>query len=80
MASDQAKRPSTVVRAGSISAQFGRDIDRSAHGPPDLLDVDALGECLVDRAAAELRQHEIVRKRGGVSRSELLPHPVPEIC
>ena len=68
-----------VPKPAAESAQFGRHLDRFAHGSPHLDSLDALRQRLVHRAPAEFSDHVIMRERIGVGRAELLAHPVPEI-
>ena len=59
-------------------AQPFRHVERLAYRPPHGLRVHAIGECLVHRAAAQPRQHEILGHAFRVGVAELCPHPLPE--
>jgi para-nitrobenzyl esterase len=74
---------STTAACGSLAATSRsalalRDPELLAHRSPDLFDVRALGQRLVHRPAAELRQDVILRDAVGVALAELRPHSLPE--
>src|SRR6478609_8989398 len=65
-------------RRGSVSAQVLRHLEGVADGPPDHLGVYAVRQGTLDRAPAELIEHEVLGHALRVDITELRVHPIPE--
>src|SRR6266536_4339519 len=76
----QGATSSTSATAGDSrgSAQVLRDLEGVADGTPDDLGVYPVGESALDRAPAELVEHEVLGHALRVDVAELRVHPIPE--
>src|SRR5262249_31451948 len=66
-----------LARSPALAEPVGH-LELLAHRAPHHLRVLAVREGLVDRAAAQARQHGVLRNALRRARAELLPHPCPK--
>ena len=66
------------ARPGALAEPVGH-VELLGHRAPDHLRVLAVGKGLVDRAAAEAGQYEVLRDALRVAVAEVLAHPCPEL-
>ena len=70
-------RPGSSV--GHRSALARGEAERDDHRPPDVLRGLSGRQGLVDRAAAQPRDHRVVRPRLGIPLAQMVAHPSPEL-
>lgn len=68
----------SLLRADPASPALRRDVELSAHLPPDLLGRHPVGERLLDRAPAEAAEHVVPCQCLGTGGSELLRQQAAE--